>query len=554
MKLLLTLVLVCLGLSPWLEAADSTWTEHRRALLINTSNDKAHKQAVKALEKALHAKGFVVTMLGNAPRTDGLTYEKWIRSIPTMGVSLFYYLGGLETERSPDGKRVCHSMQLGGYKVLPPARDPKVGRSRAEDKPWLSLERLSQKLSDNVARANMVVIDCLGIDDKAKTEKSKVDLFAQASGQFRGAMFSSFYPGKAAFHPSLEAPSYGPFMAEALVQSLQEDGPLPPRIEKLGYTVTPREKTFELKHEAAEVCSPPDVLREGRFAGDEWVDQNGFCFVWCPAGTFTMGDAAFDDAQPVEVTLTKGYWIGKYEMLSDEAKLFNAGGQKLGNRYAKFLPPSIGSVDKVAPELRKWQQYLSGKGMAYEGWAYDYPTEAEWEYACRAGTRAGYPSAIKDLGKHGNFADRTLYEDRELVHYVYANREADDGYGRLFAPVGQFLPNAWGIHDMLGNLAELCCTYYSEQLTPGADPNFQSLPAPRGSRHRISRGGSWCSPPEYLHVAFRNAFTGTQTPHIGMRIILRQGEGVTRTRTEISDALQAELDAEKKARQNQTRK
>ena len=534
-------------LSGMLTAAVAKWTEHRRALLVNASDDKAHLEEIEQLEEALQAKGFLVNVIGDAPKTDGITYEKWVRSIPTMGVSIFYYLGRLETEKSPDGKSVCHLMQLGGYKELPPARDPSLGRSRAEDTPWLSLERLSQKLSYNVARANLVVIDCLGIDDKAKTAKPKVDLFAQASGKFRGELFSSFYPGKAAFHPSLEEPSYGPFMANELIKSLQKDGPLTPRIDKLGYTVTPRDKTFELKHEAAGVCSPPDVLREGRFAGDQWVDQNGFCFVWCPAGVFSMGDHSFEDAQPVQVALSKGFWIGKYEVLGDEAYLFNAGGQKLGNLHAKFLPPSIGSVDKVAPEMRKWQKYLAEKGIAYEGWTYDYPTEAEWEYACRAGTSAGYPSAIKDLGKYGNFADRTLYEDRELVHYVYANTEADDGYGRVFAPIGQYLPNPWGIHDMLGNLAELCSTYYLDKLTPGNDPNFQSLPDPRGSRHRVSRGGSWCSPPEYLHVAFRNAFTGTQTPHVGMRLVLRQGEGLTRTRTEISNALQAKLDAEKKA-------
>ena len=550
MKRLLAISFYSIIFQLWYTAtANAKWTEHRRALLVNASSETGHLGKVKQLEKALQAKGFLVKVIGDNPKTDGVTYEKWVRSIPTMSMSILYYLGRLETEKSPDGNRICYSIKLGGYKVLPPARDPSLGRGRTEDKPWLSLERLSQKLSYNVARANMVVIDCLGIDDKAKTKMTSVDMFAQASGQFRGELFSSFYPGKAAFHPSLESPSHGPFMAEALIQSLQSNGPLPPRIDKLGYTVTPREKIFELKHEDAKVCSPPEILREGRFAGDQWVDQNGFCFVWCPAATFKMGDAAFEDAQPVEVTLTKGYWIGKYEVLGDEANLFNAGGQKLGSRYAKFLPPSIGSVDKVILELRKWQKYLTQKGMAYEGWTYDYPTEAEWEYACRAGSRAGYPSAIKDLGKYGNFADRTLYDDREFVHYVYAYREASDGYGRLFAPVGQFLPNKWGIHDMLGNLAELCCTYYSDSLTAGADPNFQSLPAPRGSRHRISRGGSWCSPPKYLHVAFRNAFTGTQTPHIGMRIVLRQGDGVTRTRTEISDALQAKLDAEKKAKQ-----
>ena len=555
MQRLFSLFLFSLGFSLGLEAAtDSKWTEHRRALLINASNDKAHAQTIKALGKELHTKGFVVTMLGDAPRTDGVTYEKWIRSIPTMGVSVFYYLGRLETGESPDDKRICYSMQIGDYKEIPPARDPDLGRAQAEDKPWLSLERLSQKLSKNTARANLVVIDCLGIDDKAKSNLKDEELFGQAQGQFRGELFSSFYPGKAAFHPSLEAPNFGPLMADALIKSLKTNSSLPPRIDKLGYTVVPRETAFELRYQAAEVCAPPEVLQKGRFAGDQWVDQNGFCFVWCPAGTFMMGDAAFSDAQPIAVTLSKGFWIGKYETLGDEANLFNAGGQKLGNKYAKFLPPGIGSVDKVSPEIAKWQVYGAGKGLTYKDWTYDYPTEAEWEYAARAGTRAGYPCAIKDLGKYGNFADLTLYEDREMVHYVYANREANDGYGRVFAPIGQYLPNAWGIHDMLGNLAELCSTYYTDHLIGGSNPNDQSLPNPRGSRHRVSRGGAWCSPPEYLHVAFRNAFTGAQTPHVGLRLVLRQGEGLTRTRTEISKALQDKLDAEKKARQSQKQK
>ena len=144
-RLLACFLAFCLSCTLWAKSAK--WTEHRRALLVHAGTDKAHADKVKELETTLQSKGFLTQLIGNKPQTDGVTYEKWVRSIPTMGVSVFYYLGWLETEKSPDGKSVCHSMQIGGYEVLPPARDPRLGRSRAEDKPWLSLERLSQKLS-----------------------------------------------------------------------------------------------------------------------------------------------------------------------------------------------------------------------------------------------------------------------------------------------------------------------------------------------------------------------------------------------------------------------
>ena len=95
-RLFLTLLL--LAGQCW--AATVGWTEHRRALVINTSKDPAHDRVVSGLVKALHAKGFVVTELGDQPRTDGVAYERWIRSVPTMGVSLVYYLGRLTTEKT----------------------------------------------------------------------------------------------------------------------------------------------------------------------------------------------------------------------------------------------------------------------------------------------------------------------------------------------------------------------------------------------------------------------------------------------------------------------
>ena len=88
-------------LSGMLTAAVAKWTEHRRALLVHIGDNKAHAETIKKLEKTLQSKGFVTKLIGKDPKSDGVTYEKWVRSIPTMGVSVFYYLCLLYTSPSP---------------------------------------------------------------------------------------------------------------------------------------------------------------------------------------------------------------------------------------------------------------------------------------------------------------------------------------------------------------------------------------------------------------------------------------------------------------------
>ena len=98
MKRLLAISFYSIILQLWCSAtANAKWTEHRRALLVNASDDKAHVAKVKQLETALQARGFVVQVIGDDPKNDGVIYERWVRSIPTMGVSVFYYLGHLKT-------------------------------------------------------------------------------------------------------------------------------------------------------------------------------------------------------------------------------------------------------------------------------------------------------------------------------------------------------------------------------------------------------------------------------------------------------------------------
>ena len=541
-------LLVLLSLAFPLYAAETT--EHRRALLINASADPAHARDIATLGKTLESKGFVVTHLADARHTGGLAYEKWLRAIPTLSASILYYCGELDTVKSNDGKRTHYAMQIGGHDRLPPTTRP-TGRERPEEHP-LSTARLSQVLSDNTARDQLVLIDCLGIADTINTGSDQATLMKSAQGSTKGHFHAVFYPGSEAYHPSRndEPVVFGPVLAGELTQALHSGKDLLSGFGKLAFKASPRyNNVFALRYKPAQVCAPPDQLREGRFAGDQWVDPLGICWVWCPAGRFSMGDAQFPDAQPVEVTLSKGYWIGKYELLARE-NIPLGGGPTLVNERSdgskhRWLPnPASQLFTATIQRFYDWQAYQQESGQAFDGWSYDLPTEAEWEYACRAGSKAPFPCAIKDLGQYGNFADLSLYNDRSQTPYLYACREADDGFGRTVADAGSFRPNAWGIHDMRGNLAELCADLFNPELLGGTDPldhrfelgrDFRSLP--------IGRGGCWSSPPEYLHAAHRNPkvslrqFEGVTPLAVdGVRLVIRKGERRSRSGDELMQA------------------
>ena len=534
-------------------------TEHRRALLINASDDPAHAVTIAKLGKTLESKGFVVTNLTPSQANDGLAYEKWLRAIPTLSASIIYYCGKLETVKSNDGKRILYAFKLTGQESLPPINKP-TGRERKEE-PGLTTTHLGQKLGLTTARQNLVLIDCLGFDDTVKTGKTEVELFTEAQGGTRGDLHSVFYPGKDAFHPRFkdDPPVRGPVLAADLTAALESGAEILTSFNERAYQALPRySKTFELLHEPAEVCSPPDQLREGRFAGDQWVDPLGICYVWCPAGKFRMGDAQFDDAQPVEVTLTKGFWIGKYELLQKEPIQFGGGPTVINKRSdgstQRWLPRACGiPFSDAIPKFVDWLAYRGETGQAFDGWTYDLPTEAEWEYACRAGSAAGLPSEIKDLGQFGNFADLSLYNDREWMPYLYACQETDDGYGRTFADAGRFRPNAWGIHDMLGNVSENVADIYNDHLIGGTDPLNLNFELGRDFRSLCpTRGGAWSSPPEYLHAAHRNPIFGIRqigglTPLAvsGVRLVIRQGQRRSRSGDELMAEKKAEIQKQK---------
>ena len=210
-------------------------------------------------------------------------------------------------------------------------------------------------------------------------------------------------------------------------------------------------KDFHMNDAPSKAISPPEKFVFGKKAGDEWVNRNGMVFRWCPPGEFTnhLGQ---------EKELTEGFWMMKYEW---------ALGQRIGKRNPskpignhKLHPMTGISHRDIAGTLRSFNQQEIKAGRLPEGYEYNLPTEDQWEYAARAGATSPaycFGDDLNQLPLYGNFADKAYYDTKD-IYSNYGHRTLDDGTVKL-AWVGSYRPNAWGIHDMHGNISEICSNF-----------------------------------------------------------------------------------------------
>ena len=223
--------------------------------------------------------------------------------------------------------------------------------------------------------------------------------------------------------------------------------------------------------------------------------------VLVPAGEFMMGSPDSDksgrgDERPQHrVRITKPFWLGKYLVTQEQWQAV------IGNNPSEFKGPK-NPVDSVGWEdCRDFLKTLNEK-FANTPVKFSLPTEAQWEYACRAGSKSRY-----------YYGD----EDAKLAEFAWFNDNSEE----KTHPVGQKKPNAWGLYDMHGNLFQWCADWYDGDYyksSPASDPCGPSS----GSLH-VDRGGCWNSLARGCCSAFRHTNSPRADHFIGLRVmVIRQ--------------------------------
>jgi len=261
--------------------------------------------------------------------------------------------------------------------------------------------------------------------------------------------------------------------------------------------------------------------------------------IWIPGGTFRMGsrmspeevvkkyggaagdEKRFQDEHPVHEVELDGFWLGKFEVTNAQFRKFRASHSSReweGRDLNGDNQPAVRVTWNDAKAFCDWLSEKTGK-------TYTLPTEAQWEYACRAGTETEryWGDDDETMGRYANVLDHTgreaakkFFEKNNVRWQEWFAANTTDDYV-VSAPVGSFSPNKFGLYDMIGNVWEWCSDWYGEKYY-GESPR-RNPTGPATGAARVLRGGSWIYAPWNARSALRTWYSpSTRYYNIGFRV------------------------------------
>jgi formylglycine-generating enzyme required for sulfatase activity len=454
----------------------------------------------QAIARRLRELNFDVALTTDAGRKAmGLAIDQFLGKLGTGDVAFFYYSG--------------HGMQVDGENYLIPLDFAGQNETdvRYDAHP---LGRIQERMERSGAQLNMLVLDaCRDNPYRAAVRSGVAGLAAPNVG--RGTFIAlATAPGRTASdNPGGQYGLFTQYLLDALsVRGLGLDDVFNTVRERVDAASGGRQLPWTSSSVVGRYIFVPGAVapvvdREPQVGDSKVNPTDGQRYMWIPPGAFQMGCSSgdaecFEDEKPThKVTLTKGFWMGRTPVT---VGAFTRYAQATG----KPMPPekdSSGRVfnaaagdDSLPVVLVTWDE-----AAGFCGWAgMRLPSEAEWEYAARAGATSVRYGNLDDIAWYADNSGKQRIDSAALLHadpLTYGRRLFENNDG--LKPVGQKQPNAFGLYDMLGNADQWTADWSGGkyEASERQDPS-----GPPGGKYRVLRGGSFLSLSRNMRASFRS--------------------------------------------------
>jgi formylglycine-generating enzyme required for sulfatase activity len=241
-------------------------------------------------------------------------------------------------------------------------------------------------------------------------------------------------------------------------------------------------------------------------------------FMLIPAGSFHMGSpetekSSWGDEEPLHyVKISKPFYMGKYEVTQSQYNEVMGIENLVQSKSPmfKWRLPAFNGGNELPRERISWFEcvYFTQTLSKQFNAVFRLPTEAEWEYACRAGTTTPFNTGETISAEQANYYAAKVYGKGSKGNYI-----------SMTTKVGSYPPNAFGLYDMHGNVSEWCSDWYGSKYY--RDSNAIDPKGPLNGKYRVIRGGAWYQKPKLLRSAYRDKEDGYDYgSYIGFRVVL----------------------------------